>query len=222
MTGNWWAILGLYVLIGVGVFFIRSAATPYLRAIAELNARNDKLDLILAEVSGVTQVQKEIEATISGNAWNRERAYELKRDSYIYLLRTLGRLTVATDELLSFARITDQGTVIPDDSERYQKVTHQIDSFLSKLNSERYLYQVLLGEHVFERLKRMAIESESRRDIRAAITAYDEAMRDISSFARRDLYWMRCLPLFPARNEKRTGLLAVLHPSLLASLLLVH
>jgi hypothetical protein len=54
-------------------------------------ARKEDLDIILAEVRAITITQKEIEAKISGELWNRQMVWNQRRDAYAGLLKAMDR-----------------------------------------------------------------------------------------------------------------------------------
>ena len=95
MNARDWLLIVILIsvwLTRISAWFTRNWAAPYVKGRAELGARDDMLKTILKEVQHSTHIQEQIKSEISGRDWNRQRAYELRRDSYVDSLRTLGEL----------------------------------------------------------------------------------------------------------------------------------
>jgi len=66
-------------------------------------ARKEDLNEILAEVRAITITQKEIEAKISGEVWDRETQWKEKRDTYAGLIKVASLLVGTLVKLDHFA-----------------------------------------------------------------------------------------------------------------------
>jgi hypothetical protein len=75
-------------------------------------ARKEDLDAILAEVRAVTITQKEIEAKLSGDLWDRQMKWNQKRDIYGDLLRSLQDIAQLYGEIANAVKM--QNDVRPD------------------------------------------------------------------------------------------------------------
>src|SRR3954463_8705365 len=128
-----WQFLVISFSLCVLTWWIRKSLEPYMKTRAELRAREDKLDAILNEVRNVTYVQKEIESKITGRDWNRQRAYELRRDFYINLLRILGTLAISTRELTRLGITTDDRQLLYPGTDEFKRVRAEADSLIYKL-----------------------------------------------------------------------------------------
>lgn len=106
MTWEGWIvwILAAAVVPGMSAYF-----GSYLRKSGENRATKEALDDLVVQVRAVTAATKEIEARISGEVWERQRRWELKRD---LLIETTRRLAGAADGLkvLSAARQAERSS----------------------------------------------------------------------------------------------------------------
>ena len=152
-----WQFFLIWLALRLLVWWIQKYLEPRMKTRAELSGREDKLDTILNEVRHVTHVQKEIESKITGRDWNRQRAYELRRDTYISLIGILGSLAIATREMMRLG-INHEHQPFDPKTEEYGKVRDEADSLIYKLNSERFLHRALLGERVYERLEQAKVD----------------------------------------------------------------
>src|SRR5580700_7756163 len=83
----------IYVVGGVTLnALVLGVWKPWAKAYSEEKgktlARKEDLAEILAEVRAVTIIQKEIEAKLTGEQWDRQMRWNQKRDLYIDLLST--------------------------------------------------------------------------------------------------------------------------------------
>jgi hypothetical protein len=61
----------------------------YLKKKGENLATHEDVQQLVRQVSAVTQATKEIEAKISTEVWQRQRAWEIKRDTLFEVVRQL-------------------------------------------------------------------------------------------------------------------------------------
>jgi hypothetical protein len=64
----------------------------YLKKKGENRATHEDLDKLVKQVEATTNATKAIEARISDELWNRQRHWEMKRDSLFAALQALGRV----------------------------------------------------------------------------------------------------------------------------------
>jgi hypothetical protein len=95
--------------LGAGAFL-----GAYLRKKGQNLATHEDISKLVDQVKATTEATKAIEARISDQFWNRQRHWEMKRDSLLEALASLGRLD---DALVSFAVVIDaekKGTTDPE------------------------------------------------------------------------------------------------------------
>lgn len=73
-------------------------------------ARKEDLNEILAEVRAVTITQKEIEANMAGELWNRQMIWNNKRDTYAALFKAKDQMENALGPLPVFIRRASEAT----------------------------------------------------------------------------------------------------------------
>jgi len=81
-------VWGLSILVGAFVGYLAG----YMKKKGENLATKEDLDDLVKQVSAVTQATKAIEAKITDQVWNRQRHWEMKRDSLFAALEALGRV----------------------------------------------------------------------------------------------------------------------------------
>jgi hypothetical protein len=95
--------------LGAGAFL-----GAYFRKTGQNLATHEDISKLVDQVKATTEATKAIEARISDQFWNRQRHWEMKRDSLFEALAALGRLD---DALVSFAVVIDaekKGTTDPE------------------------------------------------------------------------------------------------------------
>jgi hypothetical protein len=81
-------VSGLSILVGAFVGYLAG----YMKKKGENLATKEDLDDLVKQVSAVTQATRAIEAKITDQVWNRQRHWEMKRDSLFAVLQALGRV----------------------------------------------------------------------------------------------------------------------------------
>jgi hypothetical protein len=99
-------------------------------------ARKEDLNEILAEVRAVTITQKEIEAKLTGEQWDRQTRWNEKRNTYAALLSASSGLTDALGSLPVFIRTYD-GAVEPVEK---QKRLNVLVAQMTKVNTAKLAY----------------------------------------------------------------------------------
>jgi fructosamine-3-kinase len=87
---SWLQGIALVALNNLVLLFWKPWAGAYAGEKGKNLARTEDLDVILTEVRAVTKSQREIEAKISGDLWDRQMRWQQKRDVYGRLLETIG------------------------------------------------------------------------------------------------------------------------------------
>jgi hypothetical protein len=72
--------LAAWVLATAGASFAGSYFGAYFKKKGESLATHEDIDKVVDQVKAVTQTTKEIEAKISGEVWDRQKRWELKRE----------------------------------------------------------------------------------------------------------------------------------------------
>jgi hypothetical protein len=76
-----------------------SYLSPYLKKRAENLATHADLDRLVEQMGAITERTKSIEAAISDDVWDRQKQWEMKRDTLFEVVRTLSGLDNALLEL---------------------------------------------------------------------------------------------------------------------------
>jgi hypothetical protein len=86
-------------------FLIGVVLTPYLRSYSmrkgENLATHEDINKLVDQVRAVTTATKQIESQISGDLWDRQKRWELKRDTLLELVKRLGAIKDAIITLVS-------------------------------------------------------------------------------------------------------------------------
>jgi hypothetical protein len=92
-------VLWLLTLI-LGAFLGYLAS--YMKKKGENLATHEDIDKLVDQMKAVTQATKEIESKISGEAWDRQKRWEMKREVVFEAIKRVAR---ADEELLGFSMI---------------------------------------------------------------------------------------------------------------------
>jgi hypothetical protein len=92
-----YALLLTAAVAGIGAYF-----GAYLKQKGKNLATHEDIDKLVEQVAAVTKTAKEIETKISGDLWDRQKRWELKRD---VLLETAKRLAAAEDALANLNNV---------------------------------------------------------------------------------------------------------------------
>jgi hypothetical protein len=83
--------LGFTALVGGLAGYFGS----YLKRKGENAATHEDINKLTDQVRAVTTVTEQIKTQISGEAWNRERQWEIRRDVFLDAMRALGKMDAA-------------------------------------------------------------------------------------------------------------------------------
>ena len=75
---------------------------PYLTKKAENWTTHEDMDKLVEQMQAVTQTTKEIEAKISGDLWDRQRRWEMRKDAIFDALKQFGDLRQSIVTLRDF------------------------------------------------------------------------------------------------------------------------
>jgi len=121
MIWNWVYVIAIVALNNLLLWFWKPWTQSYAQEKGKNLARAEDLDRILTEVRAVTASQKQIEAKISDQVWERQWCLNQKRDAYVGLLSAFTDLRSTYGRMVNALRVSnsdeDYGNVeakIPD------------------------------------------------------------------------------------------------------------
>jgi hypothetical protein len=97
MDFTWALALIPFLSAGAGAYF-----GGYFKTKGENFATHEDIDKLVDQVRAVTTTTKEIEAKISNEVWDRQKQWELKRDSLFEVGKSMTAMIDALTELYSF------------------------------------------------------------------------------------------------------------------------
>jgi hypothetical protein len=162
--------LGLSVVCAGAGGFLGS----YLKKKGENLATHEDINKLVDQVSAVTTATKEIEAKISGDVWDRQKRWELKRDALFDLTKKIAAVRDALFNMnITYTHRSDKGneTLIAEQmSESSQKCWVAESSF----DQAALLVNLVCGEavnrqlHIFAGIMRRSAKEISRQETDAA------------------------------------------------------
>ena len=159
----------------------------YLAAKGKNLARKEDLDGLVAEVRAVTIVQKEIEAKISGDLWERQWRLDQKRDAYARLMDLGQQIIDQYVLLLGYGKTaaSDQRSA----QQCYAASTKLVSLSLDwgRAGSSGFLFLDREALEILPRFSAGRISSENEPDYQKVIDGLNEAQRDLIQRARLDL-----------------------------------
>lgn len=136
--------LAHWTIVTIVGAFVGSWLAGYFRRKAENLATHEDIDKLVDQVRAVTQATKEVEASISDRAWNRQKHWELKREAVFSVMQALGHaddnlsaLALAVEKKVQGKEVTQQ--TIQQASELFY---HHIDDF----DEKRALAMIVCGD----------------------------------------------------------------------------
>jgi hypothetical protein len=92
-----------FIGAGGGAYF-----GSYLKKKGENVATHEDLDKLVIQMAAVTQTTKQIEAKISNDVWDRQKRWEVKRDSLLEMMRAFSRCSECLQRLFSTYEATPE------------------------------------------------------------------------------------------------------------------
>jgi hypothetical protein len=121
MPVDYLSILVTAVVAGGSAYF-----GSYLKKKGENLATHEDVGKLVEQVAAVTQTTKEIESTISGDLWDRQKRWEIKRDAFFEAIKALTELEDAVsilDSRFKAAKMSPSPT--PEEFNGKVKASHQ-------------------------------------------------------------------------------------------------
>lgn len=118
--------LAVWSLVTLVSAFLGSFLPSYFKKKAENLATHEDIDKLVDQVSAVTKTTKEIEAKISGDLWDRQKRWELKREVLFDAMRRLPELEDALLSVDSVLRTENQNRK-PGDPEWYEAKAERME-----------------------------------------------------------------------------------------------
>jgi hypothetical protein len=166
------------LLILILHFLDKRAIAPFLKGYSEQVGQNramkENLDNLVIQTEKLTTSTENIKAKISDEQWNRQRQWEMRRDTVFELMRALGELDCALVDLQSIylSQIPESDELKKDRSNKMKEIRHRLYACETKFNSIRFLTEVVVGEGLNEALNEFDKEI---RHISAKIIDVDHA-----------------------------------------------
>lgn len=184
MDWTWVHTVAIVVLNNLVLWIWKPWTNAYAGEKGKNFARQEDLDKILAEVRAVTTIQKEIEAKISGDTWNRQYMFQARRDIYADLLFELRDLENTTLKLLAETPLQRQRVVMSgfEDS----------NACLKKLWRLAGLSRVLLSKAANDALDEFFNEGTVSTDVEGFAKTLESIKRtedQLIQAARSDIGW---------------------------------
>jgi hypothetical protein len=92
-------IVVIWLLTVIGALFIGGFLKSYMSKKGENLATHEDIDKLVEEIRAVTTTTEEIKARISGDVWDRQKQWELKRDLLLDVVRRMDDLGDAVTKL---------------------------------------------------------------------------------------------------------------------------
>lgn len=154
----------LWVLSIVASLWVGSYFSPYLRRRAENLATHEDLDKLVEQMKATTEATKAIDARISDAVWDRQRRWELRRDTVVNVIQSM---MAARQALTAYGAALQ----IPCDRRQFLETWNTSSN---QFDSLRVTAQLICGNEVNEALW------EARQVMRGAFS--DLADRKISNY----------------------------------------
>jgi hypothetical protein len=168
---------------------LRHLAAPYLDAYSRQKGQNlathEDLDKLVAQMKAVTAATENIKAVISDDVWDRQKQWELRRDTLFEALRALSDLDYALIELHS---VYSSPIPDPEDLKLYrmnllQEKAKSFDTCNARFNSSMFLARMVVGKELHRALTECVNEmrSVSRKILNEETAYYTRSESDVSS-----------------------------------------
>jgi hypothetical protein len=165
------------------MYVLKPWAQAYSNEKAKNFARKEDLAEILAEVRAVTITQKEIEARISGDIWDRQWRLNQKRDVYAKVIEGLSE---AETTIGAYANLLKTNRL--DRASDIQQLQDRSQQILLDLERARAVARIYLSPDAIAAIDRFEKEvKENSADYGAICRIFSEATERLIAAAKRDL-----------------------------------
>jgi hypothetical protein len=155
-----WLTVWLTICAGVGAYF-----GSYLKKKGENLATHEDVDEVVKEVRAVTRTTEEIKADISGDLWDRQKKWELKRDALFEATKVTVSLQVTLAAMQGFYQT--QKTFPDETPERLAKLNALCGDFnkaASSFDQATMLVGIACGAEVFQESLYLALLARNLAD----------------------------------------------------------
>jgi hypothetical protein len=161
------------------VTLICAAAGAYLGSYLKKKGENLATKEDIAEL---TRATKEIEAKISHDVWNRQRQWEMKRDSVIAAIQALSATEDALMVVSTFYQMSLKDEHDPKIREEYEKATLSWKDKITIFETKRIVAKLVCGDEFNATLSavRVAIRIGMKQIMKRSIQSYDEIGPSVS------------------------------------------
>lgn len=179
--------------------FAGAYLSAYFKKKGENLATHEDIDKLVDEVAAVTTTTKKIEAEISGDMWDRQKRWELKRDVLLQGARRMADTQAAILELEGVLKVETQSSSSQtprDMSQHQEQALAKWTSAMSAADETALLASVVCGRdagRLFANLNTLG-EHVVKRILEKDTSAYRESCEEIAKkaglvrdFIRREL-----------------------------------
>jgi hypothetical protein len=141
----WYFCPGVAVVSLIGAFL-----GAYFKRKGENLATHEDLDKLVAQMAAVTEATENIKAAISDDVWDRQKQWEMRRDSVFEAARALGELDNALFEL-HFAYslpIPDRQDLKANTLGKRKEKRESFDSSNARIDGARFLADMVVGRRL--------------------------------------------------------------------------
>jgi len=170
--GNYiWLIVVLWPIVTfLAVLFANSFLKSYLSKKGENVATHQDIEKLVDQMKAVTQATEEIKAEISDQVWNRQRLWELKRDTLLATSRSLAAFKSALIRLASTQSVLrenpESAVLLKENTAAIQKLSETFKDFKESVMAA----SLVVGADVRKSLSRL---EEQSREISLSALAED-------------------------------------------------
>jgi hypothetical protein len=148
-------------------FLLGVVLKPYLRGYSAKKGENlathEDIDKLVDQVSAVTQTAKEIESKISGELWNKQKHWEMKRDVIFEMSKKISGVDDALTSMYSthmhYRTLAESGQVIDASmkAEALSKVTVNLGKSADAYDGALALMSIVCGLELHQALREFII-----------------------------------------------------------------
>jgi hypothetical protein len=148
-------VVVLWLLTVILAAFLGYVAS-YMKKKGENLATHEDIDKLVDQMKAVTQATKEIEAKISGEVWDRQKRWEMKRE---VIFEAIKRVANADEVLLGYSSAlkVEQQNPGQDWTQAFLERTHKWSNASAALDESRLLVGVVCSRETKEALDSFAV-----------------------------------------------------------------